>query len=99
MLHEKKNMGLDMVLIGFFSVLIFFGFFFVLEPDYSNSENTQKQLDGFYQLEDYQQADAMVQDDGTIEFIMSDGEIVCWPSMEALQAVYPEMELSQVVRE
>ncbi len=94
MLHEKKNMGLDMVLIGFFSVLIFFGFFFVLEPDYSNSEQTQEMMEGTFGADDLQEAKTItVQPDGTVEFVLKDGSQLVMPSLAFARQICPDLKV------
>lgn len=94
MLHEKKNMGLDMVLIGFFSMLIFFGFFFVLEPDYSNSEQTQEMMEGTFGADDLQEAKTItVQPDGTVEFVLKDGSQLVMPSLAFARQICPDLKI------
>ncbi len=90
MLHEKKNMGLDMVLIGFFSVLIFF----VLEPDYSNSEQTQEMMEGTFGADDLQEAKTItVQPDGTVEFVLKDGSQLVMPSLAFARQICPDLKV------
>ena len=78
------------VLMG---ILVLFGFCFVIEPDYSNSEYSKQQFEGTYGEEDFTHGE--IQEDGSVECYLDNGESISFPSEELVNTIFPNLEIKK----
>ena len=92
-LDEKRKGYLNVVFCIVMGVLVLSGFCFVIEPDYSLSEYTQKQFEGTYGEEDFTHGE--IQEDGSVECYLYNGESIGFPSEDLVTTIFPNLKIKK----
>lgn len=92
-LDEKRKGYLNVAFCVLMGILVLFGFCFVIEPDYSNSEYSKQQFEGTYGEEDFTHGE--IQEDGSVECYLDNGESISFPSEELVNTIFPNLEIKK----